>query len=827
MAIFYIDLVNGNDASAGTSWGTAWKTVNNGSTAARIAPGDEIRVARSGNKSSLGNGTWTSVTNNGQPNTRYQVFGATNTTPIEITMNTGGTWPTGDVVTIDGVLGNTAANGTWIITNTGTNSFTLNGSAGNGTFGAGSPTGQNATFRAVKLASNTQTKLINDCNIAWNQFNSATIALDTTYAKTPGNAVQVTLPGSPGNNTRFATSNIPGVGAQDFSAFTHITLWVRSGTGTVTGNSWRICLCSDPAGSTIVDTFLLPAITTTNQLNSLVLARQGGGNLGASIQSVALYSGSAATANAVITIDNINACTATGLNLQSVISPVASNTDLYDNYPIAGIVDNIVLLDNGYTNTNLNATGLRGYYSDTNNGTITTYYRNAIDYAGVNSLAYATISGAMGDCTENGTQTAITTWSGGWNTGTDTQDGVTLVYIPAASVGWTPKDYNKVEWMGILRGIRGFGQNTLQARTYSGSNISNCFSVGASVGYLSQGSSVLTGELYPNTITNFSVNNSGTPGFASAFQQVNCDTIELKNCHITTPGNVSAGALVNSGAQCVFRNVEVYNSAQPAIGNTSPTSIFYNTTAKLNAGLVLANGTTYFNTVTTTGNTSIFYAPNAGNVDGGNQYIQDITYTESNIYNTTQWALNNSYMSGLNGVANNFLGFTRQGVISRETTITHSGASSWKVNVLNMPRNAGNPVPINFGQIYLTSGVTSTISMWVYLENFQVNANMTLLGYQIPGVNSNVVATADQGITGTWQQLSITVTPTASGVVTLQANAWLNQGAANKSVYFDDITLPVGIATTNMEQPYFGLPWVQNQAASGGAASVAYAAVGL
>jgi hypothetical protein len=40
------------------------------------------------------------------------------------------------------------------------------------------------------------------------------------------------------------------------------------------------------------------------------------------------------------------------------------------------------------------------------------------------------------------------------------------------------------------------------------------------------------------------------------------------------------------------------------------------------------------------------------------------------------------------------------------------------------------------------------------------------------------------------------------------------------------MTLPAGIATANMEQPYFGLPWVQNQAA-GGATSVAYAAVGL
>jgi hypothetical protein len=64
---------------------------------------------------------------------------------------------------------------------------------------------------------------------------------------------------------------------------------------------------------------------------------------------------------------------------------------------------------------------------------------------------------------------------------------------------------------------------------------------------------------------------------------------------------------------------------------------------------------------------------------------------------------------------------------------------------------------------------------------------------------------------------------TLNGVVTLQANAWLNQGAATKSVYFDDISVPLGINTLPMEQPYFGLPYVQNAAAP----SVAYAAVGL
>ena len=820
MATYYIDFVNGSDAAAGTSWGTAWKTVNSGSTAARIAPGDTIRCAKSPDKVSLGNGTWTSVTSTVTANQTVPITNGTNATPIEIQTSTNNGWSTGDVISINGVTGNTAANGTWIITVTGPNKFTLDGSVGNGTFGAGTPTAQNVNFRSVKLAT-AATKLVTDCNTTWTAANGSTVTANTTsVVKTPSQGVNITAPASALNNTLYAY--FPLGSSQDFSAYTHLTFWMIAATQNPLATTWRLCLCSDTAGAVIVDSIPLPAISTGNQLLSLVLPRTGGGPLGSAIQSIALYTGANSLNNSLVAFDNISACTATGLNLQSVISPVASNTDLYDNYPIAGIINNIVLIDNGYTTQNLNTNGLRGY-SGSATGSITTYHRNAIDYAGVNGIAYATITGAMGDCTENGTVTAITTWSGGWNTSTDVQESVTLVYIPALSVGWTPKDWNKVEWMGILRGLRGYGQNTLQARTYSGWNISNCFVSGATNGYVSQGSSVLTGELYPNTITNFGATNTATPGFVTSFQQLNCDTVKIFNCQVNSPSTATGGALINSGAACVFKNTEVYNSSQPAINNTSATSIYYNTTVKYNAALTYTTGTTYFNKVTSTDNNNIFLVPTAGNADGGNQYIQDITYNEATPYSNTQYALGNSYMSGLNGSNSAFLGYTRQAVISRETSITHSGASSWKVNILNMPRNAGNPVPVNFGQIYLKANVSTTISVWVYLENFQAAANLTLIGYQIPGVDTNQVATANTAIEAAWQQLSITFTPTSNGVVTLQVNCWLAQGAANKSVYIDDLSVPIGINTSTMDQPYFGLPYVNNAVAP----SVAYGAVGL
>lgn len=62
MAIFYLDYVNGNDANDGSSWSLAWKTITAGATAARIAPGDTIRIAKSPTPTSTGiNAAWTNL----------------------------------------------------------------------------------------------------------------------------------------------------------------------------------------------------------------------------------------------------------------------------------------------------------------------------------------------------------------------------------------------------------------------------------------------------------------------------------------------------------------------------------------------------------------------------------------------------------------------------------------------------------------------------------------------------------------------------------------------------------------------------------------------
>jgi len=69
--------------------------------------------------------------------TARTITAATNASPIQITTSAANALTTGQTVTISGVTGNTAANGTWVITVINTTNFTLTGSAGNGAYVSG------------------------------------------------------------------------------------------------------------------------------------------------------------------------------------------------------------------------------------------------------------------------------------------------------------------------------------------------------------------------------------------------------------------------------------------------------------------------------------------------------------------------------------------------------------------------------------------------------------------------------------------------------------------------------------------------------------------
>ena len=324
MATFYLDYVNGNDSNNGSSWALAWKTITSGATAARIAPGDVIRIAKSPAPTSIGNATWTNLS------------------------------------------------------------------------------------KTVTLAT-AQTQTIELCESAWTA--SANVTATASTARKEGY-----YSASLAIEDAFTTGKVAykSFSALDLSSYQKISFWIQN-TATITANYLKVVLCSDTSGNTIVDTFYIPAIPSIYKWLPLTIARNGGGNLGSFIRSIAVYADTD-PGTIILYLDDFIACTTDGLNLQSLISKNSAEQGGMEGwYGIQSIDGTTILLDNGINNGPDSGMG----YSGTTE-TVTTYKRETI------KTALASSDYAVQEIQDSGTSGSNIEFQGGWNTSTNQQDGETF-----------------------------------------------------------------------------------------------------------------------------------------------------------------------------------------------------------------------------------------------------------------------------------------------------------------------------------------------------------------------------------------------------------------
>jgi len=109
----------------GANWADAWKTITAGATAARVAPGDVVRIAKSPVPTAVGNATWTSL-NKTVTFTALTSCAFTDKGDgvVRVTKTAHG-FSSNDVVTVSG---STSYDGNWVITVISSSVFDLVGS---------------------------------------------------------------------------------------------------------------------------------------------------------------------------------------------------------------------------------------------------------------------------------------------------------------------------------------------------------------------------------------------------------------------------------------------------------------------------------------------------------------------------------------------------------------------------------------------------------------------------------------------------------------------------------------------------------------------------
>jgi hypothetical protein len=722
--------------------GGRWKNITTGATAVRTIPGDTIRIMGSPAPTSLGqNGVWTSQA----LQATKTLTAATNATPIAITI-TGHGYSTGDTVVVTGVVGNTAANGTWEITVTDANTFTLDGSAGNGNRTSGGTARLRNNTRVMLASAVTQNiASTGPGRAAWTSVGGANVVTSLVTGGKEHSQIDSIAIGA-GFTTGLA-AYWP-TGTLDLSGYQQVSFWIQQSTGTLgaTG-AVDLRLCSDAAGVTTVNTIGIPNLGGVGR--AMPVTVDLGTALGSNIQSIALYVNTDNGAQTFL-LSNIIACKASSepdsLTLTSLIG---KNTTGETFWGIQSINGTRVMLD-ADTNATPASTSVRGYYGTSE--TVTTWKRETIKLGPA-----ATASTALQTIQESGTDGNPITYSGGWDrtamstqnleTWLDGQNGNGKPIYMASTISFM--DWNGLAFVRFANLVLNISRSTIQVKA-----VNNC-------------SSGLADEQLANNQNTF---------------EIDCSVANTGDC-IPIAGvsnNVKINHLVGSSGGSAAAVSSTFNTR---IRGTTSSSQFSNCgTSGLNRLSSAAD--IYLSNLQMSANVrSVQFQLNYG----GNVYLKNCLLDDNTELNFGQASTTSSLFSNEHDqIANNHKILMNNALISSATDQRHTASGiSWKIQPTGTNRSAFWPVVLSLAKVACAANSLVTIKAWMRRSNTGLTMRLVCKGEQIAGVASDVVdsmtAAAD-----TWAEQTITFTPTEVGVVEITAEAY---GGTTFSGWVDDLTI--------------------------------------
>ena len=588
----------------GMNWADAWKTIGSGATAARIQPGDKMKISKTADPVSFGiNATWT-----------------------------------------DG-------------------------------------------SKAVTLAS-ALSKKVEDAVTGWTA--SANITTGTNASRKLGATAITINPAGAFTTGKMAYKAIAGGGTQDFSAYTHINFWIRPTSNiALAASTYRIILCSDATGDTPASVFNIPFITgnTAWQPVSIDL----GGAMSASVQSVAIY----AILDPGTTAFSINNIYASGAEL-SLKNLIGKNNEVF--YSIQSVDDLTVNLDSNSTT----AAG-QGYSGATSTETL--YYRVplTVDL----TATYATMSEAGNSTIQKNH------YEGGWNTGSDTLDGLTVISnsVTGVGVGLAFANYTKLS-------------NFVFAKFAATIGFSDFFEL-------------------ENVAFNSNTSVFNTTGAVDSF---------LKNVKF-----LNGSSNINLGGSVIFENCEFRNHSANGI-QVSAGQKFINCTFANNA-----SGALFM---------ALQFRAGEGATLLRNCLIDGATEFSSTTSRTGfAWSFDHDNTAG------NHWGFTFGGTINWQTTVKDTGAvGSWRVSISNSVRTILQPVYFRLAEVAVAASSLVTVTVSVKKDHATNIGAAIYVEDAIFNLNGVVASTTTKANDTAWEELTLTFTPTEAGIVPIFASAYYVAG---------------------------------------------------
>jgi hypothetical protein len=772
VATFYLDQDGGNDANNGTTFALRWKTITNGATAARIAPGDTIRIMASPDPTSMGSATWTVGGRPGSGN----ILSSTNASPIVITTSAVHGLVTGDYVVVTNHSGNTNANGVWKVgTTPSAISFQILQIDGSNTTGSGVGVAIGNVTKANNLIVKTSTPLVQNIALcggagqkpAWTASANVTTAQNGTFFK-EGNLSTAINVAAGFTTGKAAYYTLPAT--LDLSAYQQVTFWVFQSSGTLTtAGQVYVALCTDTIGNTVVHQCNIPALGANSVWVPVTVNL--GTNLNAAIQSVAFY---------VVTdlgaqdfrLDNIVACkaasSADSVTLQSLISK-SDGTGDEAWYAIQSINYDVIMLANANSNTSQSG-NIRGYNGVTE--TVTTYKRETTKTTPVSGASIA-----VAEALDNGSSGNLITYSGGWNrTDMSTQTGQTW-YDGSNGLGVgfliLNKFFNQIDRVNFCRYDRGIRfTNVMTDITVGSAYITAC-----STGFVVDSNTSRIGctSLWANN------NNSGIAlaGTGSTITDVklvsnnSSNGIDFGNSRYNTIGSIVGG---NNTPGSANGDILFNNCFNCTVGTATLTS---------GGGSGIVSGINAFSNSVNGGSTSDH--PQGVFVNSTSElYLNNFTINEVTEVNTGSTVPGFVYANRLDNTDNNSWVFqTGIGTTNQQTTVVDSPATtSWRMRPTSTTASATSPLLLKLGTVVCAASSAVTVTARMQRDNTGLTMRLICPGGQITGVSTSVSSDMTAAA-NTWETVTITFTPTKAGAVDIYAHAF---GGTTFSGYVCNLT---------------------------------------
>jgi hypothetical protein len=747
------------------------KTISNaGVTSAITIPGDTIRIMGSPAPTLVGSGLWTSHRGGFSSN----VSSTTNTSPITVncssSMATLGV-STGDTITIAGHTTNTNANGTWVVTvaNPALGQCTLNGSTGNGVGGT-SGFFKKRTNCIVTLDNPVTANIASYGNrgegrTAWTASTNVTAALDGTDTKEGDVSDSIAI----GASFTTGKAAYKATGSLDLSGYQQLSLYIKQTAGTVAvSGDISIRLCSDNLGATPVHTFNIEGLVSLNTWIPITIDL--GTNMNNSIQSVALYVDADKGAQTFL-LSNIIACKASlspdSLTLTSLIGKNTTNEPWF---PIMSINGTRVVLGSYPAVTPLSSPSnndtYRGYYGFSGTGTFDTYKRETIKTV----MATASTTVAQ-EIQEAGTLGSPISYEFGWDRTNMSVQNLETWFDGRNGNGYglynNAKNYVNLNKVGFVRYSEGCRLITLY------STVTNIYSVGCSNGiyFVSSGFNTCN-NLY--TVCN---------NYGYFFTGMGSSTLN----NLISLGDIIAGMYPNN-ATCnnVFNNLSIYNTGRTCLDNRDSTDNIFN------SGVIEASNT-YGITILTSHNSLfknfVINNNSLGSVSmaGGEVLLQNCILNDTTEFAHTVLPLNGQiYCTNHDDTLGNTFISTQYGTIRPQTSIRYSNSGyAWAMAPTNVIRSASYPLAFTIAKIAVSANSPVTVKAWMRRSNVLLTTGLRIKGGQIAGVPNDITSYMSTAA-DTWEQVTLSFTPTEVGVVEILAECY---GGSTYTAYVDDLSI--------------------------------------